>query len=364
MRNASTKPRPWYRITAKAEGEAEILIYDEISDPLFEKFGIGMSALSFAKELRALGDVKVLNIRINSPGGEVFDGQAIYSLLRDHKAAKTVYVDGIAASIASVIAMAGDKIVMPQNAMLMIHEPSALCWGTPADMRKMAEDLDKVAESIVAVYARKTGKDPAEIKQLMAEETWMTAADAIELGFADEQTPAVEMAARFDLSRFRHAPAAPPPKSQPEPQHEEEPMDITVDAVKDKVPSVAAHFTAEGKKEGEKAERDRVAGIYAAMLPGQEAVARELVAAGVSVEEAAKTFKARKLGEITEAAPKTTGGGGGQEGTDLSALSGDELFKVEWAQNKDGVQQEFTDAPSYLAFRRAEASGRARILKK
>ena len=207
MRKAEP-PRPWYRITAKAIGEAEILIYDEIADPFFSEFlGIGISAKSFAKELKDLGEVKALDIRINSPGGDVFQGQAIYSLLKAQKARKTVYVDGLAASIASVIAMAGDEIVIPENAMLMIHNPSGSVLGTAGDMRKMAEDLDKVAESISAVYVRKTGQDEAMIKKLMDEETWMTGAEAVELGFADRQMEAVQMAAKFDLSQFRNVPA-------------------------------------------------------------------------------------------------------------------------------------------------------------
>jgi ATP-dependent Clp protease, protease subunit len=370
---ANQPPQPWYRITAKADGEAEILIYDEIVDPLTAAFwGIGISAKSFAKELKDLGELTALTIRINSPGGAVFEGQAIYSLLKNHKARKTVYVDGLAASIASVIAMAGDEVIVPENALLMIHNPSALVWGTAEDMVKMADDLGKITESIIAVYAAKTGKEHAAIAKLMDEETWMTGADAVEQGFADRQTEAVQVAARFDVSQFKHVPAALAAKAKPERKPEpvthveEEPMDITVDIVTSQAPAVAQHFTDQGKtagkKEGEQAERARVVGIFSAMLPGQEVIAQELIKIGASAEEAAKTFKARKLGELTEAAPKTTGGGGGPDAPALSALSGDELFKAEWDQNKGSVQQEFTDEASYLAFRRAEASGRTKIL--
>jgi len=371
-------PRPWYRITAKAIGEAEILIYDEIADPFFsELLGIGISAKSFAKELKDLGELTALTVRINSPGGDVFQGQAIYSLLTAHKARKTVYVDGLAASIASVIAMAGDEIVIPENAMLMIHNPSGSVLGTAGDMRKMAEDLDKVAESISAVYVRKTGQDEAMIKKLMDEETWMTGAEAVELGFADRQTEAVQMAAKFDLSQFRNVPAGLQPAAKHEPPtatHEEDHMEpITVEIIQEKHPAVAAHFhdagkvagLAEGKQQGVETERARIKGIRAAMLPGMEAVCFELIELGVSAEEAGKTFKARKLTDITNAAPKTTGGGSDDaSGDDLAHLAGDERWKAEWAQNRGGVRDEFTSEAAYLAFKKAETAGRARIFQK
>ena len=124
-------------------------------------------------------------MRINSPGGSVFDGVAIYNALKRHDAAITVWIDGIAASIASMIAMAGDEVVMPENAMLMLHDPSGLVVGTAADMRGMAEALDRMKAGMVAAYRDKSGRDDAEIEALMRDETWLSAQEAVALGLAD-----------------------------------------------------------------------------------------------------------------------------------------------------------------------------------
>jgi ATP-dependent Clp protease protease subunit len=188
----------WYEFRAQAKG-AEIVIYDEIG-------AFGIPAKAFLDELKALGPVADLTLRINSPGGSVFDGVAIYNALRRHEARITVWIDGIVASIASMIAMAGDEIVMPENAMLMIHDPSGLVMGTAADMRAMAEALDKMKTGMVAAYRDKSGCDDAEIEALMAAETWLSAQEAVAIGLADRVEQPVRMAAHFDLSRFRNIP--------------------------------------------------------------------------------------------------------------------------------------------------------------
>jgi ATP-dependent protease ClpP protease subunit len=190
--------RRWYQFRAQARG-AEIAIYDEIG-------AFGIPAKAFLDELRALGPVAELTVRIHSPGGSVFDGVAIYNALKRHDAAITVWIDGIAASIASMIAMAGDEVVMPENAMLMLHDPSGLVMGTAADMRGMAEALDKMKAGMVAAYRDKSGRDDAEIQALMVAETWLSAEEAVGLGLADRVEQPIRMAARFDLSRFRNLP--------------------------------------------------------------------------------------------------------------------------------------------------------------
>jgi ATP-dependent Clp protease, protease subunit len=190
--------RCWYDFRAQAKG-AEIVIYDEIG-------AFGIPAKAFLDELKALGPVAELTLRMNSPGGSVFDGVAIHNALKRHEARVTVWIDGIAASIASVIAMAGDEVVMPENAMLMLHDPSALVIGTAADMRAMAEALDKMKAGMVSAYRDKSGRDDAEIEALMAAETWLSAKEAVDLGLADRVAQPVRMAAHFDLSRFRKIP--------------------------------------------------------------------------------------------------------------------------------------------------------------
>ena len=140
---------------------------------------------SFLDEIGALPDEQRITLRINSPGGSVFDAVAIHNALKRHPAGVTVWIDGIAASAASYIAMAGDEVVMPANAFLMIHDPSGMVLGTADDMRAMAEALDKIKTSLVAGYAAKSGGTDADIAELMRKETWFDAEEAVALGFVD-----------------------------------------------------------------------------------------------------------------------------------------------------------------------------------
>lgn len=189
--------KPWFTMKAVADGEGEILIYDQIGEGFF---GDGLSAKAFDAELKKLGDLKSLNVRINSPGGSVFDGLAIYNTLKAHPARKTVSVDGIAASAASLIAMAGDSIVMPDNAFMLIHEPRAMAMGTSSDMLALAADLEKMTDSFASIYANRSGSTPEAAKALMAEDRLMTAAEAKQSGYADEVGGTVRMTAAYDLS--------------------------------------------------------------------------------------------------------------------------------------------------------------------
>jgi ATP-dependent Clp endopeptidase proteolytic subunit ClpP len=190
--------KSWYMIRARGTG-TEVLIYDEIG-------AYGVTAKGFLAEFGALPDDAAIDLRLNSPGGSVFDAVAIYNALKRHAGEITVWVDGIAASAASYIAMAGDTIVMPENAFLMIHDPSGLVMGTAEDMRSTAEALDKVKGSLIQGYAAKSGKPDDEIANLMAAETWLDAKDALALGFIDRMAEPVKLAASFDVSRFRNAP--------------------------------------------------------------------------------------------------------------------------------------------------------------
>jgi ATP-dependent Clp endopeptidase proteolytic subunit ClpP len=190
--------KSWYTIRARASG-TEVLIYDEIG-------AYGVTAKGFLAELGALPDDAAIDLRLNSPGGSVFDAVAIYNALKRHEGTITVWIDGIAASAASYIAMAGDTIIMPENAFLMIHDPSGLVMGTAEDMRSTAEALDKVKGSLIQGYAAKSGKTDEEIAALMAAETWLDAQDALDFGFIDRITEPVKLAASFDVARFCNAP--------------------------------------------------------------------------------------------------------------------------------------------------------------
>lgn len=177
-------------IKASAPGEADIYIYGVIS-------GWENHAQEFIEQLRGLKAGK-LNIRINSGGGNLFDGHAIYNTIKSFKGQKVTYIDGLAASAASIIALAGDEIVMPANAMLMIHNASSAVYGNSQELLEYAVLLDKFNLTMNAVYQAKTGLEPQKIKELMDAETWMTAAEAKELGFVDTITEPLSIAARVD----------------------------------------------------------------------------------------------------------------------------------------------------------------------
>jgi len=195
-------PRPWFQMKAKDDkSTAEVLIYDEIGPGMF---GGGLSAKDFHKELQGLGKVKEIMLRINSPGGNVFDGLAIYNMLKAHPARITAKVDGVAASAASLVAMAADKITMPKNGFLMLHKPQAMVMGDVDDMRAMADDLERMTKVFAQCYsARSNGKKTAkEMTVLMAESRLMDATEAMAFGLTDEVADPVKMTACFDIRKL------------------------------------------------------------------------------------------------------------------------------------------------------------------
>lgn len=189
----------WYRIQNKTTPRPEIFIYDEIGY-------FGHTAKGFSDELQDL-DVDELTVHINSPGGDIFDGLAIYQALKNHRAQVTVHVDGLAASIASVITMAADRVVMAPKASMMIHDGWTMAVGNAADMRKAADLLDKQSDIIASVYADKTGQPADFWRNRMRDETWYSADEALEAGLADEVEGRKKQreGEDFDLSVFAHA---------------------------------------------------------------------------------------------------------------------------------------------------------------
>lgn len=213
--------KSWYSIQAKADQKtADISIYDEIGY-------WGVTAKQFIGDLKAL-DATTIKLAINSPGGAVFDALAIYNALRQHPAAVEVTIMGVAASAASVIAMAGDTIVMPENAFMMIHNPLNLAYGNADDLREMADVLDKIGASLIGIYAKRTGMPEDEIKTLLDAETWLNAEEAVLKGFADELQAELKVAAAFDMDRLpenvRASIAPPVADPAPEPQLNNEPQ--------------------------------------------------------------------------------------------------------------------------------------------
>ncbi len=167
----------WYKIEDKADG-AEILIYDVIGFPFVE-------AKQFIKDLNAI-KAKQITVRLNSPGGDVFDGVAVYNALKNHPAKITTRIEGLAASIASVIALAGDEVHAYANTMYMIHDPWVMAVGNQEDLRSIADVLEKIGGQLADIYTGKTGLEADTIKEMMHTETWMTAQEGKGLGFVDK----------------------------------------------------------------------------------------------------------------------------------------------------------------------------------
>ncbi|MBN7275512.1 Clp protease ClpP [Ligilactobacillus pobuzihii] len=197
------KPK-YLTIKQKAKTEADIYIDGEVVGEVVtdEWSESETSAAGFRDSLKGIGDVSTINLHINSPGGSVFEGIAIYNMLKQNKATVNTYVDGLAASIASVIAMSGDTIFMPKNAMMMIHNPYMITMGNASELRKQADSLDQVTNSSVITYLDKAGDklDEDTLKQLMDNETWLTAQEAVDYGLADEVLEANQAAASISLN--------------------------------------------------------------------------------------------------------------------------------------------------------------------
>lgn len=191
----------WAKANAK---KSELYLYDYIGADFF---GEGITAQSVTDAMKEFTPKSEVDIFINSPGGSVFEGIAIYNILRRWDGKKTVHIDGIAASIASVVAMSGDSIEIADNGMVMIHDPWGVAFGTAADMRKTADSIDKVRDVILATYVSRTGGKSAEISAWMTAETWMTADEAMARKFATKKVEQKAIKAEFPmLARFKNTP--------------------------------------------------------------------------------------------------------------------------------------------------------------
>ena len=185
----------WYSIKNETE-EVDIYIYDEIGS-------YDVNAKSFIDELKEHKG-KTLNIHINSLGGEVFDGLAIANAIKSHNAPTNTFIEGICASISTIVALASDKVYMSENSLFMIHNAWGGSMGEARDLRKQADILEKISNEIANVYIKKTKLPKSEIDSMMEEETWLTAEESIQAGFVDELTEALKMVAKYDVSKFKN----------------------------------------------------------------------------------------------------------------------------------------------------------------
>lgn len=212
MTMKNQKNNKYWSMKASGDSSADVFIFGEVVTSGYEWDDIDTSATSFKKDLDALGDLSTINLHLNSPGGSVFDGVAISSMLKQHKATVNVYIDGIAASIASVIAMAGDTIFMPSNSMMMVHNLT-LVWGNAQEIRKQADVLDKISESMKLSYLERAGDklDKETLDNLMDNETWLSAHEAVSYGLADEVIASNQVAASVSdelFAKYHNVPSA------------------------------------------------------------------------------------------------------------------------------------------------------------
>lgn len=184
----------WFNISQNTDDEAEILIFDEIG-------GWGITALDFIEELKELRGVSRLNLRIHSPGGSVFEGLAMFNAIRAFPAEVVATVEGLAASMASVLLMAADRVIMPDNSFIMIHEPWTVAIGDAEELRHSADRLEKLRDTLVNAYHAKTEIPRAKLRDMLADETWMNAEEAKELGFADEIAESMKVAAKLRMEK-------------------------------------------------------------------------------------------------------------------------------------------------------------------
>ena len=188
--------RNWFEIKAESSKVVDVYIFDEVGT-------FGVNAQSFIEEIKAHKG-QPMNLHLNCVGGDVFEGMAIYNVIKKRKAKTTVYIEGIAASMGSVIALAADEVIMAENSLFMIHNAFGGAMGEAKEMRKTAAVLDKISNEIADIYTKKTNLPFGKIKEMMDEETWLNADEAFELGFVDSISDAIKVAAKYDISKFKN----------------------------------------------------------------------------------------------------------------------------------------------------------------
>lgn len=203
--NASTERKPLNLVRAEGSTDATLYVYDVIDSYW------GVNATDMAKAIAGLSADMTLHLRINSPGGDVFEARAISAAIRAFAGKTVAHVDGLAASAATDIALACDEVEMSPGSFFMIHESWTMAVGNKGDLTQMAALLSKIDDSIAAEYTTRTGKTVDEVNAWMAAETWFTAQETIDNGFADRMAPekAKNASAKsWNLAAFDHAPKA------------------------------------------------------------------------------------------------------------------------------------------------------------
>ena len=187
----------WYNIKAQTSlRPVDVYIFDEIGT-------YGVNAKQFISQVKEYKD-RTMNLHINCIGGDVFEGMAIYNVLKKRQAKTIVYIEGVAASMGSVIALAADEVVMAENSLFMIHNAWGGASGEARDLEKTASVLEKISSEIADIYTKKTKMSYHTIKDMMDNETWLNAEEAMSLGFVDSISDAIKIAAKYDVSKFKN----------------------------------------------------------------------------------------------------------------------------------------------------------------
>lgn len=281
------------------EGEASLDLFGYVGGSKDDPWGKGFNESEFLADFRKIPEDSTLKISINSFGGAVYTGLSIYSLLKSHKGPITFRVDGAAMSAATIItSVPGAKVVMPKGSMMMIHKVSSVVVGTTDDMRKTADDVEKLEENIVSIYAEKSGRTAEEIREKMNAETYFTAEEAVEFGLADEvdETTAVENKAvgsfvmlnglKVDAGLFAHAPEGFLKADSPQAAAiKKEAPKMDLEKLKAEHPDLVQAIRNEALAEGVAQERARIQAIEDIATPGHEDLVNEAkFKTGVSAE--------------------------------------------------------------------------------
>lgn len=305
--------KTWYNIITSDDGKkAEIFIFEEIGF-------WGITATDFIRDFKAI-EASEIDIHINSPGGEVMDGTAIYNVIRNSKKNITMIIDGLAASMASVIAMAGDKVIMADNSYFMIHNPAGLAWGEVEEMEKMIEILNNIKQQLITAYENKTGMDRERIAAMMDDETWLSAAEAQDMGFIDEVIKGQKKVALFDVEKYgfknsgkynllknlEHSQAipaatpAPPAAKEPVQNKTKEDKTMTREEFKNQHADLHNEIFTDGIAEGIKEESARIAAIHNLGIVGHDDLVKKAIedhnktAGDLAAEVLAAQNKAKK----------------------------------------------------------------------
>lgn len=239
LRDNAARPKQPVNLV-RNEAEVSLYIYDVISADW------GVSALEVIDALAHAGDAEVLNVHFNSPGGDVFEGRAIQAALGRFTGKKIAHIDSLCASAATSIALACDEVRMSEGAFFMIHNARGLCFGEKKDMRDMADTMEKVEGVIAGEYVTKTGKDEADVRAWMDKETWFTANEAKEHGFADSVVTAGNKPKNtWNLAAFANVPKALVEPPDPEPKAQAEPPPDPAPTNTQEEPAAAGFFMSE-----------------------------------------------------------------------------------------------------------------------